>query len=185
MKKRSLWTKFVLVSALTAPGCKPRSSESDAGLAAQSIRIDAGRPIALQLYIEVKAADGGTLRERLDAVALPVVPVTQALELTANLRLHNYRLRIFDEVDRALASDDVPEETPAGLRYHVGLLAPLRAGHKYTVQLDAQSGATLDDGDGVELDERRFDFRTDGEREKETPTKHTTAKRRRRRNDGS
>jgi hypothetical protein len=185
MKKRSAWTLCLIASALTASACKPRSFESDAGPTPQAILIDAGRPVALQLYIEVKSADGGVLRERLDAVTLPLVPVTQALELTANLPLHNYRLRIFDEIDRALASDDVPEETPAGLRYHVALVAPLRAGHKYTVQLDAQSGATLDDGSGAALDERRFDFRTEGEREKETPVKHTTAKRHRRRNDGN
>ncbi len=107
----------------------------------------------------------------LDPTTPPVLPVTQSLDITGNFALHNYRLRILDELDRALASDDLAEETQVGLRYHIALLAPLRSGHRYTVLLDAQSGATLDDGNGAPLDEGRFEFRTEGEREKDAPTK--------------
>jgi hypothetical protein len=186
MKKRFGWTPVALVAALTAvPGCKTRSAPNDAGPVAQAIVLDAGRPLALQLHIEVRTADGGVLSERLEGLTPPLVPVTQALEVRANLPLHNYRLRILDEIDRALASDDVPEETPDGLRYRVALLSPLRAGHRYTVLLDAQSGATLDDGSGTAINEQRFEFRTEGEREKDAPVKHAPSKRRHRRGDGS
>jgi len=104
------------------------------------------------------------------------------LDFIANLPLRNYRLRIFDEVDRALASDDVPDESPSGLRYHVRLLAPLRAGHHYTVALDSQTGTTLDDGTGSALTEQRFEFHTEGERAKDPPVKRGPSKRHRRSN---
>ncbi len=121
----------------------------------------------------------------LEPAALVLLPVTQALDVTANLPLHNFRLRILDELDRALASDDIPEMTPSGLRYHVALLSPLRPGHRYTVLLDAQSGATLDDGNGVPVSEQRFELRTEGEREKEGPPKRSSSKRHHHRKDGT
>jgi hypothetical protein len=185
MKKHLCWTQVFLFSALIAgSACRPRSAAGDAGATlVQAARFDAGPPLVLRLSIEVKLSDGGVVREQLDPLAAPLLPVTQALELTANLPLHNYRLRIFDEIDRALASDDVPEETPAGVRYHVTLLSPLRSGHRYAVLLDAQSGATLDNGSGGALNEQRFEFRTEGEREKEAPPKRAPSRRHHRRKD--
>jgi hypothetical protein len=120
----------------------------------------------------------------LDSSASVILPVTKSLEVRANLPLRNYRLRVLDELDRALASDDVPEETQGPLRYHISFLAPLRSGHRYAVLLDAQSGATLDDGTGTALNEQRFEFRTEGEREKEAPSKHA-GKHHHRRGDGT
>lgn len=177
MKKRRSWTLWLALAIGTA--CHPQSTAVDAGTA--PARPDAGpRAVALTLAIEVQQPDGGLLRVPLDPSAVPLLPVTQALDLTANLTLHNYRLRIFDEVDRALASDDVPEEVPGGLRYHVKLLAPLRAGHRYTVALDSQTGTTLDDGSGSAVTEQRFEFRTDGEREKDSPVRRGPPKHHRR-----
>ncbi|HMK73642.1 MAG TPA: hypothetical protein VK454_09910, partial [Myxococcaceae bacterium] len=136
-------------------------------------------PVALEIGLEIPLPDGGVLRRQLDPSAAVVVPVTRLLELTANLPLRNYRLRLLDELDRALASDDVPEELPSALRYHVTLLAPLRPGHRYAVLLDPQSGATLDDGQGRPLPEQRFEFRTEGERERDPPPKRKHPTRRR------
>lgn len=150
----------------------------------QPVNPDAGAPRTLLLQIEAKLPDGGVIRESLDSSNGAVLPVTQTLDVTANLPLHNYRLRILDELDRALASDDVPDETGTGLRYHIGLLTPLRPGHRYTVLLDAQSGATLDDGSGVVLNEQRLEFRTEGERERDAPAKRPS-KRRHRPGDGT
>lgn len=145
---------------------------------------DAGVPRTLLIQIEVRLADGGVIREPLDSSNGAVLPVTQTLDVTANFPLHNYRLRILDELDRALASDDVPDEAGTGLRYHIALLAPLRAGHRYAVLLDAQSGATLDDGSGVALNEQRLEFSTEGQRDKDAPAKHPS-KRRHHRGDGT
>jgi hypothetical protein len=165
------------VLALSA-ACRPGVKSRDAGSAADAGAADAGTTLPLQLTIEVPLSDGGTIRQPLEPAAAPFLPVTRTLSIAANLPLHNYRLRILDELDRALASDDVPEETAGRLRYRVSLLAPLRLGHRYTVLLDAQSGATLDDGSGRALAEQRFEFRTEGERERETPPKRSTSKRR-------
>ena len=138
---------------------------------------DAGLRLALEVRIEVERPDGGRVSALLDPAVVAVLPVTRALDVTANLPLQNYRIRIFDEVDRALASDDIPEEASGGLRYHVGLLAPLRAGHRYIVLVDAQNGVVFEDSNGAIQTERRFEFRTEGDREKDAPAKGSQAKR--------
>jgi hypothetical protein len=183
MKKRLYPAAFgplTLLIALSA--CQPRSGAWDAGQPSLPGNVDAGSP-TLSLQIEVRLADGGMVRAPLDPSMAALLPVTQSLDVTANLSLHNYRLRVLDELDRALASDDVPEETPGGLRYHISFLAPLRSGHRYTVLIDAQSGATLDNGSGMALNEQRFEFHTEGERDKDLPSK-PPAKRRHRRTNG-
>jgi hypothetical protein len=172
MKKRrhpNCLSPLALLLALLA--CQSRPGVHDAGNPLASASTDAGSTLTLELQLEARLADGGVARAPLDSSTVAVLPVTQSLDVTGNLALHNYRLRILDELDRALSSDDVPEETRGGIRYHIALLAPLRSGHRYTVLLDAQSGATLDNGNGVALDEQRFEFRTEGEREKDTPAK--------------
>ena len=186
MKKRLRSSRFALCLVLTAAsGCRPRSGAGDAGAFVPAARVDAGAPVTLLLHLEVKLSDGGVVRELLDPTVVVLLPVTQALDLTATLPLHNYRLRILDELDRALASDDIPEATSNGLRYHVALISPLRSGHRYTVLLDAQSGATLDDGNGVPVNEQRFEFHTEGERERELPAKRSPSRRHRRHADGN
>jgi hypothetical protein len=161
----------LLALLLGLSACHSRPAERDAGPPLSSASTDAGSPRALELHLEARLSDGGVARVLLDPSMPALLPVTQALDVTGNIALHNYRLRILDELDRALASDDLADETQEGLRYHIALLAPLRSGHRYTVLLDAQSGATLDNGNGAPLDEERFEFRTEGEREKDTPTK--------------
>jgi hypothetical protein len=178
MKKRLLAVRAMILSVLVAvSACRSRPSAEDAGSMSQPPSHDAGAPRTLLLQIEARLPDGGVIRDSLDSSNGPLLPVTQALDVTANLPLRNYRLRILDELDRGLVSDDVPEETGTGLRYHIGLLTPLRSGHRYTVLLDAQSGATVDDGSGVALNEQRFEFRTEGEREKDTPAKRPSKRR--------
>jgi len=162
--------------------CQSRPGINDAGPSPSSPNSDAGPRLALVLQLEARLADGGVARTPLDLSAVAVVPVAQSLDIIGNLTLRNYRLRILDELDRALASDDLPDDAP-GLHYHIALLAPLRAGHRYTVLLDPQSGATLDTGEGVALPEQRFEFRTEGEREKDAPPKGA-AKRRHHRSGG-
>jgi hypothetical protein len=171
MKKRRPNCLSPLTLLLALQACQLRPGVHDAGSPLASASSDAGSTRTLELHLEARLSDGGVTRAPLDSSAVAVLPVTQSLDVTGNLALHNYRLRILDELDRALSSDDVPEDTPGGLRYHIALLAPLRSGHRYTVLLDAQSGATLDNGNGVTLDEQRFEFRTEGEREKDAPGK--------------
>lgn len=180
MKKNVLWPAVVLCLPITmGVGCHPRPATVDAGTAPGALSNDAGPPVRPQVRIEIKQLDGGLFSAPLDATATILLPLTQELVITANLPLHNYRVRIFDEIDRALASDDRPEETTTGVRYHITLLAPLRAGHRYSISLDAQAGATFDDGKGSVLGEERFDIRTEGEREKDAPIKRSQTKRHR------
>jgi hypothetical protein len=99
----------------------------------------------------------------------PVIQPSRQLLVESNRALHNARIRVMDESDRALESDDVTEEGPDSLRYHIGLLRPLEPGRRYAVLVDAQSGATFDDGTGKELPEQRLEFRTTGDRERPEP----------------
>jgi hypothetical protein len=174
MKMHTLRWRFTLLWVMCCClGCRPHLESADSGGAVTL--VDAGGPKVLELRIEVSQQDGGLVRSLLDPSSAPMLPVTQALNFAANLQLRNYRLRIFDEIDRALASDDFADVTPSGLRYHVGLVTPLRPGHRYTVVLDAQNGATFD-GEGTEMTEQRFEFRTEGDREKEVPPKRSLSK---------
>jgi hypothetical protein len=175
MKKRSPPNWFSLLAlVLGLSACQSRPAVHDAGPSLSLASTDAGAPRALELHLEALLADGGVALVQLDPSTPAVLPVTRSLEVTGNFAPHNYRLRILDELDRALPSDDLADETDGGFRYHIALLAPLRSGHRYTVLLDAQSGATFDNGNGAPLDEERFEFRTEGEREKDAPVKGPT-----------
>lgn len=99
----------------------------------------------------------------------PTIESTSMLELRSSIGLRNYRIRLFDEADRAMVSDDSAEETPNGIVYRISLPTPLKSGHKYTLVLDAQTGATFTDTLGRELQDLRFEFQIAGEKEKETP----------------
>jgi hypothetical protein len=107
----------------------------------------------------------------------PLIEPTSALELRSTLALRNYRIRLFDEVERAMVSDDTAEESAAGLRYRISLPTPLKAGFKYTLVVDAQTGTSILDAQGRELADLRIPFQVAGEKEKEPPP---TPKKRRR-----
>ena len=160
--------KLCAVTAL-AVGCqRPPPTPVDAG-APLAVVVDAGPRVPLALDLVVNLSDGGTERHALLGLETPVVSPARQLLLESNRPLHNVRIRVLDESDRALESDDVPEESPTGLRYHIDLLHPLEPGHRYAMMVDAQSGATFDDGFGKEVPEQRLEFRTGGDREKPKP----------------
>jgi len=159
------WKVGVWVVAIGASGCPPTAPPApDAGRT--SVAVDAGVRVPLAIDLAVALADGGTEHHALLGLESPVVSPARALRVEANRPLHNVRVRVMDESDRALPSNDVPDELPAGLSYQIDLLAPLEPGRKYAVLIDAQSGATFDDGSGKEVPEQRLEFRTSGERER-------------------
>jgi hypothetical protein len=159
------WKVGLWVVALLVAGCpRPQVPTVDAG--APVAVADAGLVVPLAIDLEVTLPDGGTERHALLGLETPLVSPAQHLVVESNRPLHNARIRILDEADRVVESDDVPEQTPTLLRYHVDLLKPLDSGHRYAVLVDAQSGATFDDGSGREIPEQRLEFRTSGEREK-------------------
>jgi len=154
--------------ALLAAGCpRPQPPAPDAGPPAAV--VDAGLVVPLAIDLEVTLPDGGTERHPLLGLETPLVSPAQHLVVESNRPLHNARIRVMDESDRALESDDVPEESATSLRYRIYLLRPLEPGHRYAVLVDAQSGATFDDGSGKEVPEQRLEFRTSGERERPKP----------------
>ncbi|HTS81237.1 MAG TPA: hypothetical protein VMH40_11605 [Myxococcaceae bacterium] len=160
--------KVVGAWAFALAGCmRPAPGTPDAGPVA--VAIDAGPvvPWALDLVLELE--DGGTERHALLGLETPVATPARQLRVDSNRALHNVRIRVMDESDRALASDDVPEESPGALHYHIALRAPLEPGHRYAVLVDAQSGATFDDGTGKEIPEQRLEFQTGGERARPKP----------------
>ncbi len=154
--------------ALGAAGCPAtQPTVPDAGPVAAV--VDAGPIVPLALDLLVTLPDGGTERHALLGLETPLVSPARQLLVESNRPLHNARVRVLDEHDRALESDDVPEETSTALRYHIDLSRPLEPGHRYAVLVDAQSGATFDDGSGKEVPEQRLEFRTSGERERPKP----------------
>ena len=156
--------KLCAVTAL-AVGCqRPPPTPVDAG-APLAVVVDAGPRVPLALDLVVNLSDGGTERHALLGLETPVVSPARQLLLESNRPLHNVRIRVMDESDRTLESNDAPEESATVLRYHIELLHPLEPGHHYAVLVDAQSGATFDDGSGKEIPEQRLEFRTGGERE--------------------
>jgi hypothetical protein len=98
---------------------------------------------------------------------LPTVAPSRTLQVRSNLPLRNYRLRILDESDRVLESDDREVSSGAkGLLYAIALEAPLQPGHRYTVLLDAQGPGPIEDSSGRSWAESRFTLQTAGTRER-------------------
>lgn len=175
MRTRNL-VKMCAVALVTA-GC-PRTPPAPPDAGPVAAVADAGPTVPLALDLVVSLADGGTERHALLGLETPVVSPSRQLLVESNRPLHNVRIRVLDESDRALESDDVPEEGPTALRYRIELLGPLQPGHRYAVLVDAQSGATFDDGSGKEVPEQRLEFRTSGERERPKPSPPHRKKRR-------
>jgi hypothetical protein len=171
------WQTGTLVFSIFCASCRPVPiPPPDAGTDGGTPDAGVLGPFALTLV--VTTPDGAMERYPMLGLETPVVLPSTHLSLESNRRLHNARIRVLDESDRALPSDDVWEDTADGLRYRIDLLAPLEAGHRYEVLVDAQSGATLDDGTGREIPEQRLEFRTSGERQRPKPP--ATPKRRHR-----
>jgi hypothetical protein len=121
----------------------------DAGVAAPAEVVDAGPP---QLDVE--------LPEELDPV--------QQLEVRIPIVIKDYRLRVFDDQDKVVPSDDTAHEADGGIDYSIQFTEPLKAGRKYRLTIEPQ----VDDGEFKEL-ERAFKIR--GEIEK--PPKKSKSKR--------
>src|SRR5215813_12929874 len=126
------WKSGLWGVALMAVGC-PRQQPPVVDAGPPMAVVDAGPVVPLAIDLEVALSDGGTERHALLGLETPLVSPGQHLVVESNRPLHNARIRILDEADRVLESDDAPEETATALRYRVELLRPLESGHKYAV----------------------------------------------------
>jgi hypothetical protein len=164
----------VCAAALAVAGCpKPSAPTGDAGVPAGSetaAEADAGPGLA-SFSLQYALPDAG-----LEAIPLvgeeegrPLIDPTSTLELRSTLVLRNYRVRLFDEAERAMVSDDSAEESPSGLLYRISLPTPLTSGHKYTLVIDAQTGTSMTDSQGREVPDMRIPFQVSGEKEKPQP----------------
>ncbi len=136
----------------------------------------------LGLTVTASLPDGGTAALTFDSAGpRPSVEPTQTLEVLARPALQNFRLRVFDEGERAVVSDDEVEEGPEGLRYRIRFPEPLKSGFRYTLVLDAQAGPTALDAHGRPAPDQRLEFSIAGERAKPPPPTVNAKKRGKRR----
>ncbi|HYV48069.1 MAG TPA: hypothetical protein VFA20_24585 [Myxococcaceae bacterium] len=136
-----------------------------------------GAPPPLKMEVRYLASDAGmALIAFAPEGGRPLIEPTSELELSTNIGLQNYRIRLFDEVDRAMASDDQMEEPGDRVRYRIQLPAPLKAGHRYALVVDAQTGSAIADSAGRLYPDQRLEFAIAGAREPDAPPKKHKAK---------
>jgi outer membrane murein-binding lipoprotein Lpp len=163
-------TLFAVCASLLLAGCPDKQAASmDGGLAEAPQDAGPAVPPPAAFTIRYQPGDGGLEPIPLAVEERPTIEPTSLLELHSSIGLRNYRIRLFDEIERAMVSDDSAEENPNGVIYRISLPTPLKSGHKYTLVLDAQTGTAFTDALGREVDELRFQFQVAGEKEKDAP----------------
>jgi hypothetical protein len=163
----------ICASTLLA-GCpsKQPAGTADGGVAeAPALDASAGTPATppASFVVRYQLGDGGMEPLALAVDEKPTIESTSLIEIRSSIGLRNYRIRLFDEIERAMVSDDSAEETPNGVIYRISLPTPLKSGHQYTVVIDAQTGASFTDTLGREIQDLRFEFQIAGEKEKDAP----------------
>lgn len=163
-------TVALLLAVFAVSACRrtPTHNPSPAPTAAPA---DARPPPPPELAVSLRWSedDGGTA-ETLKPAEPSIIEPVQKLEVQASARLRNFRIRVFDESDRALESDDVLSETDAGTRDEISLRFPLKPGRRYDLVLDPQTGPLLQDALGNTFPEVRFTLQTSGERQRDAKT---------------
>jgi hypothetical protein len=165
---------------LLATGCSRHLPETrDAGQV-EDAGADAGLRIERLVFsVRYQLPDGGLVPLAFDAETRPEIEATRRLELSTNLAIRNYRIRLFDESDRAMSSDDRAEESGTRLDYQISLREPLQSGHHYVMVIEAQAAGSIEDAQGRSHADQRLEFQTSGPREKPTPPKRVKRRRRR------
>jgi len=170
-----------LLLFILASGCPSQSPRSPSDLVAAPADGGIPGPIRLTLSLRERLLDGGVEPVELQPNDRTLIQPTQQLELSTNIPLHNYRIRILDEVDRAVVSDDVAENAGQRLHYRIFFHQPLKPGHRYSLVLDAESGSSFADVEGAPQPDQRLEFQVTGEREKAGPASIKRSKKARRR----
>lgn len=165
----------VFAAAVFVVGCsqKPSPETADAGAVTAAAEVDAGppAPVPFQVRVELGLVDGGVQDIDFEPGGKPVVDPASSLVVHFNQRVTNFRVRLFDEADRALVSDDTQEDSANTINYRIDLKDPLKTGHRYALVLDAQTGAAMLDSFGRPVSDVRHEFSVSGEREKPQPAR--------------
>jgi hypothetical protein len=123
---------------LVLAGC-PAPPVLDAGMAdSGAVVIDAGPPAIVDA-----GPPPGPLA--IDVAVPDEVDPVQQLEVRIPVVLKDYRLRVFDDSDRIVPSDDTAKEADGGIDYGIAFTEPLKPGHKYRLTIEAQRGDVIDD----------------------------------------
>jgi len=164
---------FAVAVLFVCAGCpkKPEPAAPDAG------PVDAGPPPPPALHFDIRygSADGGLLAIDFDGGSRPLIEPTQQISVSANLGLKNYRVRLFDEADRAVLSDDEARDGPT-LDYWIQLPGPLKTGYRYTLVIDAETGDAMQDSVGRNPPDQRLQFQVEGEKQRPAPTSKPPAR---------
>ena len=167
--------RLILLAAATASlalfsGCPDKNRPSEV-VEAPDASVEAPPPEDLQILITAELTDGGTQPIPTETPERPQIDPAQGLSISTNLALENHRIRLFDETDRVVPSDDETEEPPpgGGIVYRMRFVEPLTTGYRYVLVLDAQTGSFFKDSLGREQAERRVEFQIAGEKPKPPP----------------
>ena len=160
-------------------GCPKSSAGPDAGAGLAPDASTGPLNAEVEFTLRYELPDAGVAVIPTGLTERPLIEATRSLELISNQPISNYRIRLFDEADRAMVSDDEAQPTDAGVTYRMGLPAPLKTGHKYTLVLEPQTGATILDARGKTVPEQRIEFAIAGTKEKPAPPPKPPRRRRR------
>lgn len=138
--------RWLVSAALVCLGACQKPS----GMAPAPAAQDAGSPAAFALAIFTSRPDGGDEPVQHRGEEFWVESVAR-LRLEVRPGLKNYRVRVFDRAQRALASDDEAFESQDALSYEMNFLQALEASEKYTLQIDAFTGESVLDFSGRPL----------------------------------
>lgn len=158
------------LTAALLTGCPDKTPQApvDGGSTSATATPDAA-PEAVAFTLQYQAPDAGLALIPLSLEEKPLVEPTSDLELRSTLPLRNYRVRLMDEADRAMVSDDSVTESDDGLVYRIHLPQPLKTGYSYTLVVDAQTGTAFQDSRGRDVDDLRAAFQIAGDKEKPKP----------------
>ncbi|WP_404373158.1 hypothetical protein ACIHQR_18730 [Corallococcus coralloides] len=158
------------LTAALLSGCPEKTSQApvDGGVTGATAAPDSG-PEAVVFTLQYQAPDGGSALIPLALEEKPLVEPTSDLELRSTLGLKNYRVRLMDEADRAMVSDDSVSEADDGLVYRIHLPQPLKTGYSYTLVVDSQTGSSFQDSRGRDVEDLRASFQIIGDKEKPKP----------------
>lgn len=156
----------------------PGAGSETAAEAAAPAPTDAAPP-PLKLEVRYHAPDAGmALIDFAAGGDRPAIEPTSQLEISTNIGLQNYRVRLFDEIDRAMVSDDQMEEPGDRVLYRIQLPTPLKRGHRYALVVDAQTGSAIADSAGRLYPDQRLEFQVAGARQPDPPAPKNSASKR-------